>query len=480
MTRMANATIRALATVALSAALGGCYGLRRSDGGGQARFTPPRELRPQDIAVPSGYMVERVASGLTFPSAAVFDDKGRLHVVEAGYSRGEAWATPRLLRLEPNDQWSVVAAGERNGPWTGADFRDGYFFIAEGGQLEGGRILKIDLDGKVSRLVEGLPSQGDHHTNGPALGPDGFVYFGQGSATNSGVVGTDNELFGWVDRAPAHRDIPCRELELAGLNFAHPDKGATGAFSPLGAATRAGQKILGRLPCNGAILRIKPGGGPLELVAWGLRNPYGLAFSPDGRLFATEHGYDERGSRPVWGAGDHLWAISSGTWYGWPDYSGGKPLADRRLSPGGRAVAALLSREPGRPPRPAAEFAVHASASGLDFSRSEAFGHVGEAFVAEFGDLAPLSGKLLGPVGFKVVRVQLETGAVEDFAVNRGRTNGPASLLRSGGLERPIALRFSPDGSALYIVDFGVVTAHKEGIKPYKGTGAVWRIRRRT
>ena len=42
----------------------------------------------------------------------------------------------------------------------------------------------------------------------------------------------------------------------------------------------------------------------------------------------------------------------------------------------------------------AAKLGVHSSSDGLDFSRSESFGHVGEAFVAQFGDMAPGAGKV--------------------------------------------------------------------------------------
>lgn len=69
-----------------------------------------------------------------------------------------------------------------------------------------------------------------------------------------------------------------------------------------------------------------------------------------------------------------------------------------------------------------------------------------------------------------------ETGAVEDFAVNKGRKTGPASLVGGGGLERPIAARFSPDGSALYVVDFGVMTMSQSGPSPVRGTGVLWKI----
>lgn len=92
--------------------------------------------------------------------------------MEAGYSYGEEWTTPRLLRLESDGSVATIATAGKNGPWNGVVFHDGAFFVAEGGVLEGGRILKITPQGEITALVEGLPSFGDHHTNGPAIGPD--------------------------------------------------------------------------------------------------------------------------------------------------------------------------------------------------------------------------------------------------------------------------------------------------------------------
>jgi hypothetical protein len=79
-------------------------------------------------------------------------------------------------------------------------------------------------------------------------------------------------------------------------------------------------------------------------------------------------------------------------------------------------------------------------------------------------------------VGFQVARVDLTTGVIEPFAVNRGKKNGPASKLKTGGLERPVACRFDPSGDALYVVDFGILTMDKKGPKPGENTGVLWRI----
>jgi sugar lactone lactonase YvrE len=467
--------------------LPGCYALRGSSGGGQTDFTPPREARVADIALTNDYRIEPVATGLTFPTGVAFDDEGRPYVLEAGYSYGEDFTTPRLLRVEPGGTTRVIATGE-NPPWNGVAHYGGAFFVAEGGVLQGGRILRIGMDGAITTLVEGLPGMGDHHANGPAVGPDGWIYFGQGTVTNSGVVGEDNHGFGWLPRFPSLHDVPCRDILLRGENFttANPlapesrERVTTGAFVPFGTPTAPGQVVRGRVPCSGSILRVPATGGDPELIAWGLRNPFGLAWSPDGRLYATDNSYDNRGSRPIWGAGDLLWAVTPGTWYGWPDYHGGRPVpdADHYRTPGRTAPRFLLAEHPNAPPLPAAVLGVHSSSNGFDFSRNAEFGYPGEAFIAQFGDMAPAVGKVMGPVGFKVVRVDVERGAIRDFAVNRGPTNGPASRLGSGGLERPVAVRFDPSGRALYVVDFGVMTVGERGPEPRRGTGVLWRITR--
>lgn len=472
-----------LACVAVS----GCYTMLPSDGGGQTDFSPPREVQTSDVALPPGYKIEIVATGLTYPTGVAFDDAGGVYVVEAGYSYGEDWTIPRLLKVKADGSTTEIARGADNGPWNGVTYARGNFYIAEGGQLEGGRILRVNADGDVATLIENLPSKGDHHTNAPVVGTDEKVYFGQGTATNSGVVGEDNAKFGWLKRFPQFHDTPCEDITLTGENFKTSfvlddrDKAqVTGAYSPFGTPTRAGQVIEGRLPCNGAIMRINPDGTGLELVAWGFRNPYGLAFAPDGQLYVTDNAYDVRGSRPVWGTGDHLWRVAEGTWYGWPDFSGVKPLNREYFEPPGEPQPPrLLQDHPNQPPEPAAILGVHASANGLDFSRSADFGYRGQAFIAEFGDQSPTTGKSLHPVGFRVVRVDVENGWVEDFAVNKAEENGPASKLGTAGLERPIAVRFDPSGNALYVVDFGVMLMSDEGAEPQPRTGVLWKITRK-
>lgn len=451
-----------------------CYGTRTSKGGGQIGRIPTRAIDAADIVLPEGYSITPVASGLNFPTALTFDDKGQTYVIEAGYSYGEKFTTPRLLKIV-GGKTEVIASGEKNGPWTGITYHKGNFYIAEGGQTEGGKILRVNVKGEISAMISNLPGQGDHHTNGPVI-KDDHIYFGTGTVTNSGVVGKDNIEFGWLTRHPNLHDIPCEDIRLSGENFKTEDGTGkvieTGAYLPYGTPGSAGQVIKGELPCTGAILRIPVGGGKLELVAWGFRNPYGLAVAPDGKLFVTENAADDRGSRPLWGVGDVLWEIKRGSWYGWPDYSEGKP-ASYFKTPGGAAVKPLLQDMKSDVPKPVAVLGVHSSSNGIDFGFGE------KAFIAQFGDMAPNVGKVLSPVGFKVVQVDVKSGAVTDFAVNKGRKQGPASRSGGGGLERPVSVKFDPSGKHMYIVDFGILRMTSGGkSEPVENTGMIWKVTR--
>src|SRR5688572_5097095 len=102
-----------------------CYSMRGSSGGGEIQSVGKRRVDARDVAVPRGYKVEVVASGLTFPTGVCFDAAGQLFVVESGYCYGEVWTTPRVLRVEAGGATSSLAEGGRNGPWNGIDWADG-------------------------------------------------------------------------------------------------------------------------------------------------------------------------------------------------------------------------------------------------------------------------------------------------------------------------------------------------------------------
>jgi glucose/arabinose dehydrogenase len=441
-----------------------------------------RGHQPRDILLPEGYVAEVVTTGLNTPVACCFDDAGACYVIECGH---KIETVPRILKIDPltgNRAVFFTWPEERwmkTGAVTGAIWHDGYLYVTNTDTVS-----RISPDGRLEDIVTGLPGRGDHQLNQPVVGPDEKLYFAVGSATNSGVVGPDNAAYEWLPLYPTDHDVPARDIVLAGRNFESHDvlhdqrrMVRTGAFVPYGTETHAGQVVRGSAKSN-ALLRCDLDGSNLEAVAWGLRNPYGIDFHPDGRLFVTEHGMDAR-NRHVVGDYDDFYEIVEGAWYGWPDFASGLRLDDPRWGDGGSGREPLIAEPPDpEPPKPFVTFAPHAAANGFSFSRDARFGFVGDAFVALFGDLAPVTTpRLHTPVGFKVVRVDMARRTVVDFAVNR--VQGPASKLPHRGFERPSDCEFGPDG-ALYVVDWGEIEIAPEagGVRMQAGSGTLWRIRR--
>ncbi|MFL5660378.1 MAG: PQQ-dependent sugar dehydrogenase [Ktedonobacteraceae bacterium] len=444
----------------------------------------PRKHNPADILLPQGYIAEVVATGFNAPVHCCFDEAGFCYVTEAGHKID---SKPRVLKVEvstghyetffdlPEERWI------NTGAVTGACWHQGYLYV-----MNTDTLLRIGPDGRSEDILTDLSGRGDHQANYPIVGPDGKIYFGVGSATNTGIVGADNFAYEWLPKFPTFHDVPAKDVTLVGRNYEYrnvlgsvTEKVRTGAFVPFGTETQPGQVIKGNVKCTGAILRCNPDGSGLEVVAWGLRNPYGIAFHPDGRLFATEHGIDERSGRYIVGDYDDFYEIQEGAWYGWPDFASGIRLDDPYWGKGGQGREPVLAEHPDpNPPKPVVSFPTHTGSNGVDFSRGASFGFQGDAFVALFGDLAPVTTpRQMVPAGFKVVRIDTRRRQIVDFAVNK--FTGPASKLPHKGFERPSHCQFGPDG-ALYVVDWGEIEIAPEagGVRMQKGTGTLWRIRR--
>jgi glucose/arabinose dehydrogenase len=89
--------------------------------------------------------------------------------------------------------------------------------------LTGVKISAVEADGNVKDLVTGLPSHGDHYNNEMTVGPDGKIYFGQGTASNSRVVGIGNAYpFVWLFLHPDVSDVPAKDIRLTGECFLIP------------------------------------------------------------------------------------------------------------------------------------------------------------------------------------------------------------------------------------------------------------------
>ncbi|HEX9075489.1 MAG TPA: hypothetical protein VF932_06895, partial [Anaerolineae bacterium] len=244
----------------------------------------PRKFNPTDIRLADGYQIEPVIENLTAPSAAIFNGNN-LIIAESGSTRA---ASGRILRIKPEGSIDVITASGLHGAITGLAIKDGLLYVSSQG-----KVSRIDSNGRLRDIVTGLPSEGDHQNTNIAFGPDGKLYVGQGTVTNAGIVGVDNFALGWLDLHPNLHEVPCQDVKLLGQNYRTPDPTRpgndapmlTGAYESFGVPSTPDEVVKGNLKCGGAILRFNSDGSDIHLVAWGLRNPFGLKFDKSGQLW---------------------------------------------------------------------------------------------------------------------------------------------------------------------------------------------------
>jgi glucose/arabinose dehydrogenase len=387
---------------------------------------------------------------LSFPTSLAIGEEGSLYVAESGLPFGGASPGGRIWRLEPNGERTLLVENLRQ-PVNGLTLYDRHLYVSEGGSPA--RISRFDTEGNNQTVIlDNLPGPGNYHTNMVAFAPDGKLYFSQGAMTNTGIIGLDAYELGWLRRLPHGYDLPGYDVVLTGINVETPNPlssnttgtVSTGSFVPFGERTTPGQRIEAQLPSTASIMRCNADGSELELVAWGLRNAYGLGFLPDGRLLAVDQGADDRGSRPVGNAPDMLFEIRRGAWYGWPDFIGDVPITDSRFQPErGEAPTFLLANhdELPAPEKPLLNFPTHTAAVKFDIAPADASPWAGHLFVALFGDEVPMTAQSGPKVGRSVMRVDPSDWSLHPFVQH--------------GLLRPIDVRFNQAGDELYILDFG-------------------------
>jgi glucose/arabinose dehydrogenase len=445
-----------------------------------------------------GYSIEAVAWNLTLPTSVTFDDNGSMYIAESGYIYGELRPQPRILKVDQNGNVSVFVDRLLSQPVNDIEFNqnNGLLYVSHRGMIS-----TVDAGGLVNNIIIGLPSMGDHHNNQIAFGPDSRLYVPIGVLTNSGVVGQDNILHGWGPLITKLHDVPGQDITLTGQNFessnpltpADPnDNATTGAFVPFGNTTTEGQVVKGNLLCNGCVISANPDGSDIQLEAWGLRNPFGLAFNEEGKLFASDNGADERGIRPIKNDDDKFQEIrlnaTEPPFYGWPDFFGNaEPVTDPKFqSPraNGTQLQFLMQNHP-EVEKPLALIDLAAATTGVQFPGQE-FGLEGKALVGEFGTMAPTTHSPQGAIqqalegrtiiGQKVIALDLNTGNYTDFV----SLNAPDLSFR------PVGLTYNQDENALYLVTIGkaeikVQLPSGEALPypipwAYPFTGAVWKI----
>jgi glucose/arabinose dehydrogenase len=412
---------------------------------------------------------ELVSDGWNFPTSVALADDATIYLAESGLAFSGAPPVGRIWRIGPDGHCFLLAEGLR-APVNGLHLHGDALYVSEGGHP--GRISRLGLDDSRTTLLDDLPGPGNYHTNMAVVGPDDRLYFSQGSLTNLGIVGLDAYAIGWLKRLPHGHDVPGHPVTLAGTNVTTPEptsedpdaRATTGGFSPFGTPTEPGQRVPAGLPATAAVMRCELDGSNLELVAWGVRNAYGLGFLPDGRLIAIDQGADDRGSRAVGHAPDLLFEVKPGRWYGWPDFIGGVPVTDERFLPErGEPPTILLTDHDQLPPPEKAllEFPPHAAAVKFDVV-PPAGAHAGDLYVALFGDEVPMTAPNGPLVGRRIARVDSRTWTLHPLAPGPSR--------------RPIDVQIDAASGWVYVLDFGQFEMTDTGVDADAGSGALWRF----
>jgi glucose/arabinose dehydrogenase len=448
-------------------------------------------IDPADVIVPEGYQVEVVMAGLSFPTDIAFADDGTVFVSEGGSS----WPTrpympSRVLMLSPEGEVGSIIMNVQAGP-RGIAWREGELYMA----IKGGyhmQIAKYNLQsGELKILIDKMPSGGWHEPGGPLFGHDGLMYFGNGSVSQQGVVLPAGFTVDLAKHPLAH-DVPGQDITLTGNNVwsrdplkPYPYLTQTGPFKPFGTPAQKGEVIKGELFCNSAVWRSKPDGTGVELIAWGIRNPFGMAINTQGELYVADNDFEEKGERAIALDPDRIWhiknasqpygSISTPDWYGFPDICGdGLPVNHEKHHPAKGKPAELFLQDPPPWAGPAVFLEQpHSCMCKMDFSTSDLFGFKDELFVSEWGTLAPLNSPRPEDLdhGFRVIKVNVKTGTAEPFMQNS--KPGPASALGTAGIERPVSCKFTPDGRSLYVLDFGHCRVTQGAMFAFAHTGVL-------
>jgi hypothetical protein len=539
-----------------------------------ANFNP---TLPPSIVLPPGFTASVFVSGLNFPTGVAFlgdSQNFQVFVLESGHGLGGSRCneqddptvggtfsatnpfTPDILVFNRNGKLIRGPLGKPTssgggfqpaGPAIDIAFVNGFsggrLFATDsnqsthgGGQNNSSRIVTVNpMTGEVTRFITDLPT-GDHPSEQLAF-KGGWVYWSQGSTTNSGVVGRDNG--GGTNQS----DIPCQDITLSDNLFDSGGGVMTSGYSPFGVQQPGAtipaffNSFTGQVRqgvCDGAILRAQLSNpNNIQAFSWGYRNGYAIRFPPDdhplaGGILVGEDGPDERGARPSNGAPDVLQLgrqnpDGSPDYHGWPDRYGFLPSSQAVFNPIGGPSDDLCQSPPNNPfpacipdvlakdvpianvlafppqpiTSPLAIEGADSSFTGVDF--------VPDAFVAgpvkpgavlyslegDFGfspenatEPAPVIGHEVKLINFNQLPGSPLALRIENFA--RNSTGDQAFVTPNiNGFNRPTNIRFGPDGCA-YVADYGAVRdqgtdSHVVGtgngsLVQIPGTGVIWKI----
>jgi glucose/arabinose dehydrogenase len=532
---------------------------------------------PPSIGLPPGFTASVFAAGLNMPTGIAFLGNSvsfKVYVLESGHGLPSTCNdqsafgtgdfdptnpfTPDILVFDQNGHKIGGPLGKPSAPGVGLQPEGPAVDIAFELGLAGGRLFATDSNqaththngqnnssrivivnpatGQVTPFITSLPT-GDHPTEQLAFN-GGWIYWSQGSTTNSGVVGLDN------GSGQNQSDIPCQDITLSGNTFSSGGGISTSGYSPFGVTHPGGTVIpafynsfTGQVRqgvCDGAVLRA-PLYNPsaIQPYSWGYRNGYAIRFPPPGHplyggVLVGMDGADERGARPSNDAPEefHLArqnADGSPDYHGWPDRYGGIPTSQRIYNPiGGPSddlcvfdasnppslctpaslqliltedvpIADVLAFPPQQITSPLAIEGADSSFTGIDFVPNAFVGgpvQSGAALYSLEGDFGFSPPNGTPEIGHEVKLINFNQPGTTTLALKiqnfaRNVTGDQAFVTKINGFNRPTDIRFGPDGCA-YVTDYGAVRdlgsdshyvgANNGPLVQIPGTGVIWKV----
>lgn len=251
---------------------------------------PPKGIAESEtLATQKGdvkFRVETVASGLEVPWAFAFlpdanmiftERPGRVRIIEAGKLRAEPIFT--VPDVEPSGESGLMDVSLHPNFAQNKFVYLAYAYRGDGKQV---KVVRYRFDGKTlsepKTIVENIPAAPNHAGTRARFGPDGKLYVTTGDSTDWNLAQKTDSLAGKTLRLNDDGTIP-EDNPFA------KDK----SYRP-------------------------------EIYTIGHRNAQGLAWSPEGLMFQTEHG--PSGFEGKGGGADEVNFVERGKNYGWAEIYG--------------------------------------------------------------------------------------------------------------------------------------------------------------